>query len=109
MWKFLHGGCPNEIGVSFRPLSRFGIRAVVPGLTRSARQAIQSIYDASFSVVGPRLWNCLPSNITTIEGEATFKVKLTEYLVGLLDEPPTAGYPRNHRNSLLDFSVAGQR
>ena len=100
MWKLLDGGCPNEINVRFKPPSRLGIQAVIPPMTAGARQANQTRFDESFAVVGPRLWNCLPANLTRITSEAKFKTQLTNFLKLLLDQPPVTGYPRSHSNTL---------
>ena len=55
VWKVLNGVCPNDVGLTFRPVSRLGIQAVVPSLVSASSAANQSIYDRSFAVVGPRL------------------------------------------------------
>ena len=101
MWKILHGKMPNP-NIQFRPLSRLGIKAILPSLSLnvSGSASNQSIYDASFSVVGPKLWNSLPGNVTTIESESKFRSQLTNLLYKLEDAPPTSGYMRAHDNSL---------
>ena len=101
---------PNDVGMKFRSPSRLGIRAIVPSLIRSERPANQSLYEHSFAVVGPTLWNTLPADITTIEGGENFKIKLTSYLKTLRDEPPISGYVRRDDNSLPQVSSpAGSR
>ena len=52
MWKILHGEIPNEVNVRFRPQARLGVQAIVPSLSRNCGMANQSLYDASFAVVG---------------------------------------------------------
>ena len=99
MWKILHRQIPNA-NVTFRPLSRLGIQAVVPGIVTSSRSAIQTRYDQSFSVIGPALWNVLPSQLTTIECQSKFKNRLSEFIQSLPDEPPVSGYMRAHANTL---------
>ena len=42
--------------------SRCGL-AALPPLVKSSRAASQSLYDNSFAVVGPKLWNILPALI----------------------------------------------
>ena len=100
MWKILNEVCPNDVGVEFRAESRFGVQAVVPSLVRRSSQANQSLYDRSFAVVGPKLWNLLPANISVLSSASQFKTRLTQYLVGLPDEPPVAGVAKRHNNSL---------
>ena len=100
MWKLLQGMTPNDINVKFRPLSRLGIKAEMPTINRSSRVVNQTLFENSFAVVGPQLWNCLPSRLSTLENQDTFKCKLTEYMNGLIDEPPILGYVRRHGNTL---------
>ena len=100
MWKLLNGGCPNEINVKFKAPSRLGIRAEIPPIKAGARRANQTRLDESFAVVGPRLWNCLPADLTKIRSESKFKAQLTNFLKLLLDEPPVTGYQRAHSNTL---------
>ena len=101
MWKILYGRMPNP-NISFRAPSRLGIQAVVPslGLNISGSGACQTKFDESFSVVGPRLWNALPSSLTTIVSDTKFKNDLTGLLYELDDMPPVYGYTRAHDNSL---------
>ena len=98
MWKILNNKIPN-INVHFRPESRLGIQAIVPSLQPGSRALMQSLYDDSFSVVGPMLWNTLPNKLTIIKSENTFKSKLTKLLRMLSDEPPVSGYARSNNNS----------
>ena len=104
MWKILHQINPNDVGIVFRPESRLGIQAIVPSLNRSSTAANQSIYDRSFAVVGPKLWNVLPKFLTSINDSAEFKNSLTSYLAVLVDEPPVFGYTRRHNNTLLEVT-----
>ena len=60
MWKTLNHKCPNDIGISFSEPGRTGIRAKVPKMQRSSTQRHQTLYDSSFAVLGPRLWNVAP-------------------------------------------------
>ena len=88
--------------------SRLGIQAIVPSLSRTGL-AVQSKYDASFPVLGPKLWNVLPREITEITGADSFKNQLTKYLLSLPDEPPVPGYVRAHSNSLLEVARTGRQ
>ena len=60
------------------------------------------LYDASFAVIGPKLWNVLPEDINVFEKEVTFKIELTKFIYKLRDQPPVQGYLRNHGNSLVE-------
>ena len=68
VWKLLNDACPNDIGMQFIPPSRHGIRAKVPGISKSSSQRNRTIYDidTSFAVMGPRLWNCIPPSLHAI-------------------------------------------
>ena len=102
VWKILHDKMPNDLNVQFRPQSRLGLQAIVPNLPRNCSGPSKSLYDSSFAVVGPSLWNCLPSHLTTCANQTKFKDKLTEFLIGLPDEPPVKGYQRAHNNTLAE-------
>ena len=73
MYKILHKVNPNDVGIIFKPESRLGIQAVVPSLNISSTAANQTLYDRSFAVVGPRLWNALPKFLTLNCTSAEFK------------------------------------
>ena len=55
MWKLLHCISPNDIGVKFQDKNRHGFKADVPKLVKTSLQHNQSLYDDSFSLLGPRL------------------------------------------------------
>ena len=74
----------------------------VPSINTNASQRSQSLYDSSFGVMGPRLWNILPKKISLITNKTTFKTSLTKHLERIPDEPPVDGYTR--RNSLLEIN-----
>ena len=103
MWKLLHCISPNDIGANFQDKNRHGFKADVPKLNRASLQHNQSLYDASFSVLGPRLWNTLPAYITRVADFEQFKIQLTNYLFTIPDRPPVAGYTCQNSNSLLDW------
>ena len=69
---------------------------------QSENSTTASIYEASFGVIGPKLWNTLPRAISTITTKTTFKTRLTKYLSQFPDLPPVDGFAS--RNSLLDFN-----
>ena len=109
MWKILIKMVPNEVGIVFRQEGRLGIKAVVPSLVSTSSASNQSIYDRSFAVVGPRLWNLLPSHLTVISSLVEFKNALAGYMAQFIDEPPVVGYPRTHSNTLAEVSAIGRR
>ena len=104
MWKVLHGKCPNNVNIQFSATLRHGQKAVIPTLNKSSSQRNQTLYDNSFAVIGPRLWNLIPPNMHTIEDPLHFKEMLTTFVKSFPDEPLVAGYSCRNGNSLLDWS-----
>ena len=78
MWKILYARCPNDLNVQFSAPSRQGTRAKVPTLNKSSSQHHQTLYANSFAVLGPRLWNTLPSHLPEIVDLETFKHNLEQ-------------------------------
>ena len=107
MWKILYLLVPNDIGVEFRSPSRLGVQAVIPRLIRDGRLANQMMFEKSFAVIGPRLWNGLPTEFTIIESQDSFKNQWTYFLLDLKHEPPVVSYPRKDNNSLTVISTRG--
>jgi hypothetical protein len=105
MWKTLHNRCPNDLQIQFSVPSRHGIKALLPSLAKSSSQRNQSLYDSSFAVMGPRLWNIIPSQLHSVADPMQFKYKLTEFINRIPDKPPVSGYSCANRNSLLEWST----
>ena len=91
VFKMLNGLMPNDIGLTFSDQGRRGIRATVPSLKKGATTKAQRMYDDSFAVVGPRLWNCIPAETTRKTKLSTFKSSLGRYLKTIPDMPPDTG------------------
>ena len=102
MWKVINKVIPNDIHIQTTSSERRGIKAKVPPLNMKATQRARSLYESSFAVVGPKLWNCIPRHISTITNKETFKISLSRFMVEFPDEPPIDGYTRH--NSLLDYN-----
>ena len=101
MFRCRLGEVPNDLGIQFRLSGRLGIQAVMPPLSRNRSGRAQAKYDESFAVIGPRLWNVLPAEISVMDCPRTFKRVLTEWCLKRPDRPPVAGYRRSDDNSLL--------
>ena len=101
MWKILNGTISNDLGVQFVSRPRTGFKAVVPPLRSGAPAYHQSLYDNSFAVNGPRLWNCLPPNVNKMGEFDSFKSQLTSLLQRIPDLPPVRGYTTPNNNSIL--------
>ena len=98
MFKILQNRVPNDIEVVFYENPRLGIKARIPPLPTVRSQV--TLFDSSFAVRGPKLWNLLPKSINTIESFSLFKVKLDSFILSYPDKPPVSGYTTSNSNSL---------
>ena len=103
MWKILNSKTPNDVAIQFTTPLRRGIQAKVPPINKNSSLRNQTRYDKSFAVLGPRLWNILPSELTMIADSTAFKTKLTDYFCGFPDEPPVTGYCCTNDNSIIEW------
>ena len=104
MWKILHKVVPNSCDIKFKIDSRHGAVAIIPPLSKTSSSSNQSLYDRSFAVQGPKLWNKVPCLIKTAESFDLFKCSLSNFLASIPDNPPVAGYSCSWSNSLVDYS-----
>ena len=107
LFKILHNTAPNDINITFTNSDRRGISANVPTLSRTAKPKFQSMYDSSFVVFAPRLWNTLPKKMRQEESFTKFKASLTRYMLTIQDQPPIAGIASS--NSLLHLVTLQDR
>ena len=104
MWKILTGSVPNDLNITFSMNQRNSIKAVIPSMP-PCRKSL-TLYDKSFSVLGPKLWNILPSSCTLVlHSLETFKTNLDSFLQKFPDLPPVDGYFSPHTNSLIDPAI----
>ena len=103
VWKLLHNLVPNDLNVEFYYRERQGWRARVPKFFGRARQSSKTLYDASFAVNGPKLWNTLPKEVNSVGKLDFFKVHLGNFLEAIPDNPPTTGYTTANANSILNL------
>ena len=101
MWKILHQKTSNDLNVQFVSRPRFGNLAVIQSACRASSIANQSLYDNSFAVKGPKLWNAMPYRLNVIKDLEHFKDQLTKFMLSLPDMPPVRGYSPPNSNSLL--------
>ena len=107
MWKILNGKTTNDINISFYESSRYGLLARIPSLVVSSSQKAKSLYDSSFAVVGPKLWNLVPKSIKLLNSMNSFKSKLDKFLKEIPDCPPVAGYTVQNNNTLPEWFNTG--
>ena len=101
MYKILHNKVPNHIGVVFQNNARLGIKAKIPSLPRFKNRL--SLYDASFSVCGPILWNLVPKVVNSAPSFNIFKNELDKFIMMYPDCPPINGYVTANSNSLTSW------
>ena len=103
VWKTLHNLVPNDLDMEFNYRERLGWRERIPMFSSRAKQSSKTLYDASFAVNGPKLWNTLPKEVNTVADLDGFKSCLGKFLEALPDKPPTTGYTTANANSILNW------
>ena len=104
MWKILHNIVPNCCKIEFIDTSRHGTKAVIPSLSKCSSTRNQTLFDNSFAVRGPKLWNRVPVAVKAEKTFDGFKVSLSKFLALIPDNPPVSGYTCSWSNSLVDFT-----
>ena len=81
VYKCLHGIAPTYLAeLLHKHASAYCTRRSRQNLLDVPFTRKKTFADRSFSVAGPKLWNDLPENITSIDSLATFKKALKTYL-----------------------------
>ena len=107
MWKILHGQTSNDLNIQFVARPRLGNLAIIPSSRKCSSAANQSLFDNSFAVKGPKLWNAMPYHLNVIQDLERFKDQLTKFMLSLPDMPPIRGYTPPNSNSLLCWRKDG--
>ena len=79
MWKCLNQHCPNtnSLNISFKYSERKGNVAALPQLVKDSPARFRTCYDASFAVMGLKLWSSpFPSTSTRLTLSERFKKML---------------------------------
>ena len=91
VWKIINELVPNiesRNKISTTHPTRFGKKCAIPPLKNSSMCRIKTCKDNSFFVKGPKLFNCLPSELRDYKGKAdSFKHQLDKYLLTVPDQP----------------------
>ena len=103
MWKIYYRQSSNDLEITFVITPRFGIVAKIPPTKSRSKSRYQTLYENSFRVMGPRLWNCIPEKIRAMNSFDLFKSRLTALMLALPDTPPTRGYTPTNSNSIIDW------
>ena len=107
VWKILYGKTSNDVNITFYESSRYGLLARIPPLAVSSSTKAKSLYDNSFAVLGPKLWNLVPKSLKTVDSMNAFKSNLDKFLKEVPDRPHVAGYVVQNNNSLLEWFNTG--
>ena len=91
LWKILHGQTSNDLNVQLVSRLRLGTLAIIPSKSRTSSAANQTLFDNSFAVQSPKLWNAMPHNLNSIQSLEHFKDQLTKFLLPFPDMPPIRG------------------
>ena len=102
MWKIIYGNDLNNLNFQFRYSERRGLTVLIDPIQNSNAKA-PALYDCSFAVMGPQLWNKLPANISMISCFSSFKMEVDKFLSTLPDKPPIQGYPYTNDNSIISI------
>jgi len=111
-WKILNELTNNDVGLSFEDpenLTRMGTMAIVPPLPRNIPARSISLYENSFAVRAPKLWNCLPKLTKSAKSLVTFKSSLGSFTDQIPDLPPVNNCPGVNSNSILDWALQNFR
>ena len=78
---------------------------IVPPIPQGVPAGVATLYEHSFSVKAPKLWNCLPSKVVDKDDTSLspFKSSLGTFLDKVPDMPPT-GQSGVNNNSLFDWA-----
>ena len=107
MWKILEGLAPS-FGVDVVNNHRTGRYCKVPHVSSAAPGRVRNIRFNSMGINGPRIFNCLPSNLRGMSNcsVGSFKRALDRHLAEIPDEPRVLGpikFCLRGGNSLLDY------
>ena len=103
VWKLLYKKVPNDINMEFNYNERLGWKTRLPKLYGRTKTSTKTLYDASFSVLGAKLWNLLPKDVNIRDDLPSFKIHLGKLLDNIPDKPPVTGYTTQNKNSILDW------
>ena len=82
----------NDLNIQFVARPRLGKLAIIPSTQKCSSAANQSLFDISFAVKGPKLWNAMPCHLNVIQDLERFKDQLTKFMLSLPDMLPIRGY-----------------
>ena len=78
----------------------------VPSVPRNVPARVASLYEYSFAVKGPMLWNRLPKHVKGALTLSAFKGSLGDFLNQIPDMPPSTGYSAIQECTITLFWIA---
>ena len=112
-WKILQNLVPNFEGamkIESRISERRGKMCVLPPNRGRSTARIQTLRESSLAVNGPRLFNCLPSEVRNCEGTIEgFKRKLDIYLRTVPDKPCLPSYYQSADSNSIIKQISHMR
>ena len=109
VWKLKNGLIRNDVKLQFKRNERTSRDVAVVLPLPKVKGKILSIYEDSFVIRSARIWNKIPSEITSVAKLSGFKIKLDKWLSGIPDNPPVNGYYHETKNSILDYFTTNLR
>ena len=116
LWKIVHGKTSNDLNIQFVSRPKLGTLAIIPSKSRTSSAANQTLFDNSFAVQGPKLWNAMPhhlnstriSSISKISSPSSCCPSLICRLSGnTVLQIPTLCCPNEFSEAILRFGVVG--
>ena len=107
MFKIRMNLTSNDLNIQFATSPRRGILAILPQFPKQAAARNITLFESSFAVNGPLLWNILPPDVRLHTKLEPFKISLSKFLDTVPDEPPVTGYVTSHYNSLRRLRKEG--
>ena len=105
--KIINNTVANNLNITTSYSERRGLHVNVPPILKHTKHRFQTLYDSSFTVLAPRLFNTLPKSIRGEVRFEPFKSKLTAYLLSIADQPPINGEASG--NSILQLAGETER
>ena len=97
----------NDLNINFKTSPLKGITAILPPFPKHASSKNRSLYESSFAVRGPSLWNLLPKDARSQTKLDAFKISISHFLATLPDQPPVSGYTTTNDNSISSWMNSG--
>ena len=97
----------NDLHIQFKTSPLKGITANLPAFPKHASTKNRSLFETSFAVRGPTLWNLLPKDTRSQTKLDAFKISLSHFLATLPDQPPVSGYTTTNDNSISSLMNSG--